>query len=92
MLNHRKRIKLDHSDIRDGVELPLLLLIRLARLFNRKRKDVPDPVQKIRIDGDIYTLSLEKDWIHDHPLAAAQIAREQVRWSDIGVTLALDEE
>jgi exopolyphosphatase / guanosine-5'-triphosphate,3'-diphosphate pyrophosphatase len=89
VLNHRKRIKLDRLDQEDSVPIPLLFLFRLAWALYRKRAVIEDPVKRISVVDNGFTVEFERGWLHDHPLVRQQLAREQLQWEEVGYTLAL---
>ena len=89
VLNHRKRIKLDRLKVEDAVPMPLLFLFRMAWALNRKRTSIEDPVRALRVVQSGFEAEFQPGWLHEHPLVARQLAREQERWLEVGYTLKL---
>ena len=65
----------------------LIMLLRLAVVFNRSRRDAGLPVFSIAVQGDSIHLAFEPDWINRQPLLLADLQQEQDIWKKLGATL-----
>lgn len=65
----------------------LVMLMRLAVVFNRSRRDDALPAFSIAVAGDKIILTFEADWISQQPLLLADLQQEQEIWKKIDCTL-----
>lgn len=65
----------------------LVMLLRLAVVFNRSRRDAALPQFDIAVRGDKVMLTFEADWINQQPLLLADLQQEQDAWKKLGCTL-----
>jgi len=56
--------------------LPLIILLRLAVLFNRQRIDNKIELEELTILKNTVTLQFKDRWLENHPLAAADLQSE----------------
>ncbi|WP_233716857.1 exopolyphosphatase [Ketobacter alkanivorans] len=68
----------------------LVLLMRLAVVFNRSRRDGALPAFSIAVAGDSVKLTFEADWINQQPLLLADLQQEQDIWKKIDCTLEFE--
>ncbi|MGV6852752.1 MAG: Ppx/GppA phosphatase family protein [bacterium] len=74
----------------EKVALQLCVLLRLAVLFNRSRKQVSALPVKIKFERKEVTLSFEPGWLDEHPLTEADLEKESRRLSRVGFTLIIN--
>ena len=55
----------------------LLIILRLAVLLNRSRKEVEQMPVTINVTDDSLTIHFDTDWLADNPLTIADLEREQ---------------
>jgi exopolyphosphatase/guanosine-5'-triphosphate,3'-diphosphate pyrophosphatase len=67
----------------------LLILLRLAVLLNRSRKETEHPPVSIRASDRTITLSFATDWLAENPLTIADLEREQEFLEQIGYDLRI---
>jgi exopolyphosphatase/guanosine-5'-triphosphate,3'-diphosphate pyrophosphatase len=65
----------------------LLIMLRLAVLLNRSRKETEQPPVKMRVSGKDITLSFRADWLAENPLTIADLEREQGLLKQVGYSL-----
>jgi exopolyphosphatase/guanosine-5'-triphosphate,3'-diphosphate pyrophosphatase len=69
--------------------LRLLIILRLAVLLNRSRKEVEQIPVTINADDDSLTLLFDADWLADNPLTIADLERESGYLRQIGYDLII---
>lgn len=69
--------------------LRLMVLLRLALVFNRGRSERTDTHPMLEVDGRKLRLSLPAGWLAAHPLTHADLLREGGHLKDIGLRLKL---
>ncbi len=67
--------------------LRLVVLLRLAVLMNRSRRDVEMPPIGLTVDRDSLTLEFDADWLEANPLTVADLKRERGYLSAVGYEL-----
>jgi len=67
--------------------LRLLMMLRLAVLLNRSRKETEHPPVTMRVSEKTIALSFDADWLADNPLTIADLEREQGLLNQIGYEL-----
>lgn len=88
--SHRKN--LDQQNFEDMDELaivafiPLLVCLRLAVLFHRRREDI-DFLPKLTNTKLGYQLKFRRGWLKQHPLTLAGLEQERDQYENIGVAL-----
>ncbi len=68
----------------------LVLLLRLAVVFNRSRRDAALPDFVIKVDAGRVDLRFEAGWINSQPLLLADLQQEQDSWKKMGCTLSFE--
>ncbi|MGB3621034.1 MAG: Ppx/GppA phosphatase family protein [Ketobacter sp.] len=68
----------------------LMLVLRLAVVFNRSRRDVVMPDYRVKTNKDGVTINFDSDWIQSQPLLLAELQQEQDAWSKVGHTLEFE--
>ena len=68
----------------------LVMLLRLAVVFNRSRRDASLPGFVITVSGDQVKLHFEPDWINHQPLLLTDLQQEQEIWKKMGSTLEFE--
>ncbi len=66
--------------------VPLLVCLRLAVLFHRRREDI-DFLPKLSSSELGYQLRFRRGWLKKHPLTLAGLEQEQEQYESIGVAL-----
>jgi len=62
----------------------LTVLLRLSVLLNRNRDPENVPIPKLEVDDNELELTFEDQWLEDHPLVHADLAREQKLLKSVG--------
>jgi len=91
VLNHRKRLKTDPMLYENRMKWALVLILRLAFIFNRERitkepADVAINWQK----KNIIDMFIGKAWLAHNPMTVFDLQLEQKYWKGIGYTLNLN--
>ncbi|MCB1052431.1 MAG: Ppx/GppA family phosphatase [Acidobacteria bacterium] len=87
VLNHRRKIRKDPNL---EVDWSLLLSLRLAVLFARRRIEKPFPPVLLARKNHKWVLQVEKDWVEARPLTEEDLMGEVQAWSSIGVKFRWD--
>lgn len=78
------------SVLPDGWQEPglrLLMLLRLAVLLNRSRKETGQPPVTLQVSDNSIDLDFDADWLAANPLTVADLEREQQFLDNIGYEL-----
>ena len=67
--------------------LRLLILLRLAVLLNRSRKETEHPPVSLQVLDKTLSLSFAADWLAENPLTIADLEREQEFLNQVGYEL-----
>jgi exopolyphosphatase/guanosine-5'-triphosphate,3'-diphosphate pyrophosphatase len=67
--------------------LRLLLLLRLAVLLNRSRKESEHPPVRMQVSGKTISIGFDGDWLPENPLTIADLEREQGLLRQVGYDL-----
>lgn len=67
----------------------ILRLLRLAVLLSHRRNTELEPEFKLEANGDVLTLTLDAQWLHDNPLTRTELELEANRQTDIGWPLTV---
>jgi len=92
VLNHRKRLKTDPLPYETKQELPLVLLLRLACIFNRERIPVDLPDLAIGWRKKQITFQIDQEWLSNHPMTHYDLGLEQAWWKRIGYNLIINQD
>ena len=76
-----------------AVAIRVLVLLRLAVLFNRSRQSqtLPSPQLSVGGSGRKVHLTLPHAWLSDHPLTRADLEQEEAHWTKLNIKLRLSE-
>lgn len=66
-----------------------VLCLRLATLFLRRRVADTEPDMQLKVKGNHITLSVDKQWINEHPLTEYALDIEAQEWNKSGWGFAL---
>ncbi len=69
--------------------LRLLILLRLAVLLNRSRKETEHPPVRMQVAGNTIAIGFDEDWLAENPLTVADLEREQDLLEQIGYDLRI---
>jgi len=67
--------------------IKLIMVLRLAVLFQRNRMELVIPYLKLSLNDDQFELKLPTDWLLQNPLTEAELEAEIGFWKDAGVVL-----
>lgn len=90
---HRRKIRLPHFD-----DLPaqareetirLTLLLRLAALLHRSRRELHLPSFLITVQQQNVEILFPKEWLDDHPLTGGELSQERDVWEKMGYRLSV---
>lgn len=91
---HRKKLKKEYFlELNDEALMaftPILMCLRLAVAFCRRREDVEASL-KLKHKKGMFELSVDTAWIESHPLTKASITKEISNWKNVGIELVLHE-
>ena len=78
-LNHRRKIRDIAPHYRVNTDMRLLLVLRLACLFCRRRSDpqLPDTLE-LKLKDKALKLQLEQRWLDQHPLTQQDLEQEKL--------------
>jgi exopolyphosphatase/guanosine-5'-triphosphate,3'-diphosphate pyrophosphatase len=86
---HRRSLnKLEMVKLQGDMQI-LILIFRLAVLFNRSRHQDAFPEMQIKKNQQGYSLALSKKWLQHNPLTQAELDSEVGFWQAIGIPLKL---
>ncbi len=86
---HRRSLnKLEMTKLQGDMQI-LVLIFRLAVLFNRSRRQDAFPEMQIKKNQQGYSLALSKKWLQQNPLTQAELDSEVGFWQAIGISLKL---
>ena len=72
--------------------LRLLIILRLAVLMNRSRKETEQPPVTLSVSGKRITLLFDAAWLSENPLTIADLEREREFLSQVGCDLQIRQE
>jgi len=67
--------------------LRLLILLRLAVLLNRSRKETERPPVRMQVSGNEIAIGFDENWLTDNPLTIADLERERDFLQQVGYDL-----
>jgi len=67
----------------------LLIILRLAVLFNRSRADIPPPLPDVSVDKKTIQLTFEENWLQEHALTQSDLEEEITYLEKAGYQLIL---
>ena len=73
-------------DWRDGA-VRLAILLRLAVLLNRSRRDLTAPEVEIEVGDETIELRFDAEWLDANPLSVADLERERGYLKNVGYSL-----
>ncbi|XXG92208.1 exopolyphosphatase [Neisseria sp. Ec49-e6-T10] len=81
ILGHRGDLKKMGSQVKSRRMWMSVLILRLAALFCRGRKEIrlPEHLQLVQTPKKT-TLYVDESWLHQNPLTASALAQEQMQW------------
>ena len=68
----------------------LVMILRLAILFNRNRTDDRQPVLGFNWNHNEFHLNVGAPWLGQNPLTEAELMAEQAYWKDVGIDLSVE--
>lgn len=89
--NQRKSIARSTSDYGIREDWMLVVIFRLAVLFNRSRVLVKTPKIGIKLRSKSLRVTLPAAWLNEHPLTHFDLEREATYWKSVGIQLSLIE-
>ncbi len=90
ILNHRRKIRTPEYRFGHRDDWPLVLILRLACLFNRPRITQEFPPIQIKLIGDKVRVKLSKTWLDHHPLTVEDLMLEPAYWKATGIKFKLE--
>ena len=85
VISHRRSLEKTFSSEAEDLDWRLLLSLRLAVLFYRKRRIFRKPKMSIRYRSQSAELSIEKNWLERNPLTLLALTEETSYWKKIGI-------
>jgi exopolyphosphatase/guanosine-5'-triphosphate,3'-diphosphate pyrophosphatase len=78
----------DMDEMAIAAFVPLLVCLRLATLFHRRREDMEKKqLPKLMVSGNTYSLKFPRGWLKKHPLTLASLETEKEHYDRIGIGL-----
>ena len=71
--------------------LRLLMLLRLAVLLNRSRKETEHQPVRMQVSGNAIAIGFDADWLAENPLTIADLEREQDFLGQVGYDLVIEQ-
>jgi exopolyphosphatase/guanosine-5'-triphosphate,3'-diphosphate pyrophosphatase len=91
---HRRKIRLQHFDDLPSLTreqtIRLTLLLRLAALLHRSRRELHLPSFLISVKQKELLIRFPQDWLSDHPLTCGELVQERDVWEKIGYQLTVE--
>jgi len=81
---------LKQATLKSEITLHYLIILRLAVILCRRRKDDVLPEYELTIDNDVIQLTLPKSWLGLHPLIADELTQEDHHLKQFGLSLAIN--
>ncbi len=88
-LAHRRSLKKIIRQLDDAVDWCMVLALRMAALFYRRRTDIGHPILNASSQGRRFRLVVDPHWLARHPLTAAVLREEIEEWEKIGFALTV---
>ncbi len=92
---HRKKIKNDvYSGLNQQVQqsmIAMLVCLRLAVRFCRRREDIIYKEIKLELENDSYNLIISSEWLDRNPLTKAGLHREIDLLGNLGISLTIQD-
>ena len=84
---HRRALnKIEQSKLTGDMQI-LVMVMRIAVLFNRNRQEVDLPKIQLKKSAQGYRLNVPNSWLEKNPLTQAELDNEIEFWRDVNVTL-----
>jgi exopolyphosphatase/guanosine-5'-triphosphate,3'-diphosphate pyrophosphatase len=90
VLTHRRSLKKAYARLESEIDWTMVLALRLAVLFSRRRADVALPPIEARAQNRRFRIVLDRDWLVRNPLTATALHDEVREWERIGFELDID--
>jgi len=87
--NQRKAITPNNSDYGVTEDWVLVMILRLAILLNRGRVTSKPPKIEFRLKSNKFDVTVNADWLSEHPLTQFDLEREASYWSTVGIEFRL---
>ena len=80
ILNQRRRLRAVAESYHFTADWLLVLVFRLACLFNRSRKSTDLPPIDIEISKSKFKIEMQEEWLQEHPLTKEELEAESLYW------------
>jgi len=87
--NQRKAITPNNSDYGVTEDWVLVMILRLAIVLNRGRVTSKPPKIEFRLKSHKFDVTVNADWLSEHPLTQFDLEREASYWSTVGIEFRL---
>jgi exopolyphosphatase/guanosine-5'-triphosphate,3'-diphosphate pyrophosphatase len=87
--NQRKAITPNNSDYGVTEDWVLVMILRLAILLNRGRVTSKPPKIEFKLKSNKFDVTVNADWLFEHPLTQFDLEREASYWSTVGIEFRL---
>jgi exopolyphosphatase/guanosine-5'-triphosphate,3'-diphosphate pyrophosphatase len=84
---HRRSLKKIAARVEGRLDWCLVLALRLAVLFHRRRTTTGLTPPQLVCEGRRFRLAIDRRWLAQHPLTAAALREEAREWEKIGYDL-----
>ncbi|MFN0040621.1 MAG: exopolyphosphatase [Burkholderiales bacterium] len=91
VLAHRGSLSKLRGLVRDERDWSLLVAIRLAALLHRSRSDARLPAMHASRSKSAFVVEIEKTWLAENPLTAAELRAEIRDWNVLDIALRMPE-
>ena len=89
LLNHRRKLRVLQSSYGFKPDWTLVLVLRLACLFNRRRLRFRFPKCNLEITKSGWKITLPAKWLSAHPLTEEDLSQESACWVKQGLQLEI---
>ena len=89
LLNHRRKLRNLESSYGFQPDWTLVMVFRLACLFNRRRTPFQFPEFSLETGKNGWCLSLPANWLSEHPLTEEDLNQESSYWKKQGLSLVI---
>ena len=73
------------------VVVQLLVIMRLSVVFARNRHFEPVPIKQMKWQRNQVSITIDEQWLHDHPLVKADLKDEIKQWPNMGIELLINQ-
>ena len=88
---HRGSLQKVRTLVTDPNDWPLILVLRLAVVLNRRRANRDLPPVTLSQENGSFRIETDKQWLAQHPLSESALDNEVVQWQSAGLEVRVDQ-